>query len=162
MNRAICEREEQTTAAIRSGPVSQEIASHAQHCAACAEILLVGEFLRTNAALPVHEPVPSSSPTFIWQRAQRRATQQAVHRALRPIRFMTVIACIAFACSPWLRWLLPMGKELSTSWSKAFDLDLAFVSKAWPATATEATLFLGLSGTVILLALSSWYMLREE
>lgn len=161
MNRANCEKEGQTSAAIQGGTVSPEIASHAQHCAVCSEILLVGEFLRKDVGVSVHE-VPLPDPNLIWQKAQRRATQEAVRRALRPIRFMKIIAFIAFVCSPWLRWLLPVGRELSASWSKAFDVNLAFVSKAWPATESEVMLLVGFSGTIILLALSSWYMLREE
>jgi len=162
MNRASCEQEDQTAAAIRSGAIGDEIAAHAEHCPACAETLLVAEFLRTNDALSDHERTALPDPAIIWQKARRQANQQAVRVALRPIRFMKIVACIAFACSPCLHWLLPIGRELTASWWKAFDLNLAYVSKPWPATATEAALLLGFSGTIVLLALSSWYMLRQE
>ena len=163
MNRAICEREDQTAAAIRSATITDEIAAHAQHCPICAEILLVGECLHANAALAHHEPNTLPDPAILWQKARRQATQQAVRRALRPIRFMKIVACIAFACTPWLRSWLPMARELVAPWSKAFDLNLAFLSKPWPATAGQLTFLVGLSGTaILLLALSSWYMLRQE
>jgi len=173
MNRPICEREDQTAAAIRSGligggtidggTIGDEIATHARGCPICAEILLVGEFLHANADLADHERTLLPDPAILWQKTRRQATQQAVRRALRPIRFMKIIACVAFACAPWLRWLLPMARELAAPWSQAFDLNLAFLSKPWPATASQSTLLVGLSGTtILLLALSSWYMLRQE
>jgi len=167
MNRVICEREDQTAAVIRSGTIGDDIgdhtAAHAQRCPVCAEILLVGEFLHANAALAHHERTTLPDPAILWQKARRQATQQAVRRAVRPIRFMKIIACVAFACAPWLRSLLPMARELAVPWSKAFDLNLAFLSKPWPATAGQLTFLVGLSGTtILLLALSSWYMLRQE
>jgi predicted anti-sigma-YlaC factor YlaD len=164
MKRAICEKEDQISAAIRSGQktIGPEIAAHAQHCPACSETLLVAEFLQTNVALADHERATLPDPRPIWQKARRQATQQAVRVALRPIRFMKIIAIVAFACSPWLRWLLPIGRELAASCSKAFDLNLTFVSRPWPVTANEAMLLLGLSGTILILGLSSWFMLRQE
>lgn len=161
MNPAICEREQQTASAILDGTIPPEIAAHAERCLACSEIMLVAQFLRTNA-LSDQERTAVPDPQRIWHKAQHEARQQALRKALRPIRFMKFAACVAFACSPWLRWLLPLGQELSASWSKAFDFNLASISRPWPATATEATLLFGLSGTIILLALSSWFMLREE
>lgn len=162
MNPAICEREKQTFSAICGGTISQEIFSHAQRCPACSEILMVGELLHASGTLTDHERVALPDPGLIWRKAQWKATQKAVHTALRPIRFMKIIACVAFGCSPWLRWLLPIKQELSASWSRAIDLNLSFVSKAWPATGSEVMLLVGFSGTIVLLALSSWYMLREE
>lgn len=156
-----CPREEQTFAAIRSSTISPEIAAHAQRCPACSEVLLVAEFLQKTAALTDHERAALPDPAFIWQKARRQATQQAVRVALRPIRFMKIIAILAFACSPWLRFVLPAARELAASWSKAFDFNLAFFSMPWP-IANDAALLLGLSGTILLLGLSSWYMLRQE
>jgi hypothetical protein len=160
--RSICKREEQTSAAVRSGTISDEIAEHYRQCPVCSEVLLVAEFLQTNAILAADERTSLPDPARVWQKAQHRATEQAVRRALRPIRFMKLIACVAFLCSPWLRWLLPLGRELSASWSKVFDLNLNFASKPWPFSPSEITFLIGLSGTIVLLALSSWYMLREE
>jgi len=161
MNRAICEREDQTSAAIRSGAIGQETAAHARQCPVCSEILLVSEFLQEGMALADHERTTLPRATGIWQKARLRANDEAVRLALRPIRLMKVVAVIAFALSPWLR-LLPITRALATSWSKAFDLNFAFFPKIWSVTANQAVILLGCSGTILLLGLSSWYMLREE
>jgi hypothetical protein len=161
MNQAICEREARTTAAVRSRTIDHEIAAHAQHCAVCSDILLVNEFLRENAALDQQRtPLPDAGR--IWQKAQSRANQQATRLALRPIRFMKIIAVVAFACSPWLRLLLPIGKELLAFWSRNLDLNFSLASKIWPTTSSQAAILLGFAAATILLSLSSWYMVRQE
>jgi hypothetical protein len=161
MNRSICEREDQTTAAVRSGTIPPEIASHARQCATCADILLVTVFLRQGGTLAEHEQITMPDAGLIWKTAQSRATQEAMRLALRPIRFMKIIAVIAFACSPWLRLLMPIGRQL-TSWSPTLDFDFAFASRLWPVMASESTILLASTGTLVLLGLSSWYMLRQE
>lgn len=162
MKRAICEREDQTAAAVRGGTVTLEIASHARQCAACAEVLLVAEFLREGSALADHERIAVPDAGVVWSAAQTRASQEAVHIALRPIRFMKIVAVIAFACSPWLRLLLPVVRETASSWSRALDFNVVTALRVWPTLANESTIILASSGTLVLLALSSWYMLRQE
>ena len=161
MNRRSCEREEQTSAAMVRGGIDPEIVAHAQHCNDCANTLLVGDFLRSDGTLAEHECTALPSPDRIWGRAQRRATQRAVRVALRPIRWMTVLACVAFACSPWLGLMLPVFQDLASSSSKFLSSSaVSFVS--WPATPNQGMILLGSSGTLILLGLSSWLMLRQE
>ena len=162
MNRAICEREDQTAAAVRSGIMDPEIASHARQCRVCADVLLVTELLREGGALTDHEQIPMPDAGLIWQNAQSRATQESMSLALRPIRFMKIIAVVAFACSPWLRLQLPLVRQLASSWSPTLDLNFAFTSRLWPVLANESTILLASTGTVVLLGLSSWYMLRQE
>jgi hypothetical protein len=161
MNQAICEREAQTAAAVHSGTVDHEIAAHAQQCLVCSDILLVNELLCENAALDQQRTTLPDAGR-IWQKAQSRANQQATLLALRPIRFMKIIAVVAFACSPWLRWLLPIGKELIASWSRNLDFNLSLASKIWPTTSSQAAILLGFAAATILLSLSSWYMVRQE
>ena len=162
MNRTICAREDQTSAAVFSGTLNAEITWHAQQCPVCADILLVSEFLHEDTARTAHEQPPLPDPGLIWQKADLRAHQEAVRRALRPIRFMKIIAIVAFVCSPALRWLLPIAGEATASWWKTLDLNLLFVWKFWPVTTSEVTPLVGFSGTIVLLALGSWYMLRQE
>lgn len=162
MNKVFCEKEQQTSAAVRTGTIDRETTLHAQTCAVCSDILLVSKFLNADCALADHERTAVPDPTFIWQKAQLRANQEALRIALRPIRYMKVLACVAFACSPWLRLLLPIGREFAASFSRILDSNLAPASKLWPAMANESTVLLGVVGTIILLALSSWYMLRQE
>jgi hypothetical protein len=161
MNRGFCEREDQTSAAARSGVIDRETALHAQECAVCSEVVLVSKLLNEEAVHP-DERIAIPDPTFIWQTARLRVNQEAIRLALRPIRYMKILALVAFACSPWLRLLLPIGRELAGSSARVMDSNLAFASRLWPTMASESTILLGSLGTIILLGLSSWYMLRQE
>jgi len=162
MNRSICEREDQTAAAVRAGTIDSEIASHTRQCAACAEVSLVTKFLREGNTLAEFEHIPMPDAGRIWAKANLRATQEVVRMVLRPVRFMKIIALIAFACSPWLRLVLPIVRQLSSLWSRALDFNIAFAPKLWPVMANESTILLASTGTLVLLGLSSWYMLRQE
>lgn len=162
MTRAHCEREEQTSAAIRNGTIDPAAAAHAQQCPFCSDILLVSEFLRQGSALTDRERNALPDATRIWQAARVRANQQAVHLALRPIRLMKVVAVLAIVFSPWLHLLLPFARELASSWSKTFDINFAFVPKIWPVSPNQALILLGFVGTTILLGLSSWYLVHQE
>jgi hypothetical protein len=162
MNRSICEREEQTAAAVLYGAIDSEVASHAQRCTACSDILLVGEFLRNDGTLADGEKNALPDPGLIWGKAQQRAAQRAVRLALRPIRIMTALACLAFVCSPWLRLLLPLAQSLASSFSGTLDSNLVFFFKAWPTTPNQPVLLLAVFGTIVLLGMASWLVLREE
>jgi hypothetical protein len=162
MIRSICEREEQTSAAVLYAAIDPEIASHAQLCNACSDILLVGEFLRNERSLADGEQDALPDPGLIWGKAQQRAAQRAARLALRPIRIMTVLACLAFVCSPWLRLLLPLVQSLPSSFSGTLDSNLMFFSRPWPTTANQSVLLLAVFGTIVLLGMASWLVLREE
>lgn len=161
MNRR-CERGEQTSAATVSGLIDPETAAHAQQCRECSDTLLVGEFLRDRNALTDQEQAALPDSGLIWQKAQHRETQRAVRLALRPIRLMSILACVIFSCSPWVGLLLPRIQGFGSSWARTLDSALVLLPRTWPATPNQPMLLLGLSGTVILLALGSWLMLRED
>ena len=162
MNREICAREEDISAAIARGTVGPEVTSHAQRCPVCADILLVGEFLSNDAFLANDERTALPEAGLIWRKGQKRANEKALRLALRPIRVMTIVACIAFLCSPWLRLLLPLAQYLGSSWSRALNFDFVSFSRFWPGAPTQPVMLLGLLGTMILLAAGSWLMLRQE
>lgn len=162
MNPHICEKEDQTLKTVLSGTVDTETVSHAQQCPACSDILLIAGFLQKDGTLTDRERNAVPDPGPIWQEARSRANQQAIRVALRPIRFMKIIACLAFACSPWFRPLLPLGRELSASCSRTLDSIVALLSRTSLSASAELAVLLGFSGTLILLGLSSWYMLRQE
>lgn len=162
MNKSVCEREDQTSEAARSAMIDCETSRHAKQCAICSDILLANELANDDSFFEDLDPTALPDAAFIWHNAQRRARKEALRVALRPIRFMKVLACVIFLCSPWLRLLLPLGKQLTPSWSRALDSNLASASKLWPTMANESTIALGVLGTLILLGLSSWYMLRTE
>jgi hypothetical protein len=157
-----CVWEEQTSAAVANGTIPPEVVTHAQRCSVCADILLVGNFLRDDALCTPDERLALPQAGLIWRKAQQKAAEQSLRLALRPIRWMTAIACIVFACSPWLRLILPLVQDLGSSWSRALNFDFVSFSNLWPATSTQPFMLIGLSGTMILLALGSWLMLRQE
>jgi len=158
MKRTFCEQEDQVSAAILSGTMTPEIESHARQCPVCADVMLVSSFLNQEAL--DRAPIPAAD--LIWKEAQSRARQQAIDKALRPIRFMKIIAVIGFLCSPWLASLLPLGRQFAAWWSRTLDVDLVSFSKLWPSTAYQPVILLACFGTILLLGLSSWYMLRQE
>jgi hypothetical protein len=162
MNKSVCEREDQTSEAARTGMVDCETSLHSQQCAICSDILLVHKILNDDSFFTDLEATTPPNAALIWRNARLRARKEALCVALRPIRYMKVLACIAFACSPCFRLLLPIGRQLTASWSGTLEPDLAFGLKLWPNMATESAIVLGAVGTVILMGLSSWYMLRHE
>jgi hypothetical protein len=162
MNNILCEREDQTSAAVRNGTLDRETAFHAQQCPACSEILLVSEFLRDRSALTDQERTILPDAGLIWKQAQTRASREAVRLALRPIRFMKIIAVVALFAVPWLRSLLPTTSEWMSSWTENLNLDLTSIPRIWPATAYQGEILLGFAAATVLLTLSSWYMVRQE
>ena len=162
MTPTICEREHHTTAAVLSGTVNAEITSHASECAVCADILLVSNFLCEDQTVAARDRTSLPDAGQIWHKAQQRATQQAVRAALRPIRFMKIIAVVTFFVSPWLRFLLPIGREFFSSWTRNLDFNVSLTPKILPATATQLPILLGFAAATMVLSLSSWYMVRQD
>ena len=162
MNNILCEREDQTSAAVRNGTVDRETALHAQQCPACSEILLVGELLRDAGTLTDQERTMLPDAALIWKQAQTRASRQAVQLALRPIRFMKIIAVVAIFAVPWLRSLLLNSNEWMGSWMRNLNPDLISIPRLWPASAYQGEILLGFAAATVLLTLSSWYMVRQE
>lgn len=161
MNPPICEREDETSAAARSGMSDPELVRHAENCPACSDIMLVNGLFDQTAPLAGHELSALPDPDLIWRKAQSEARLEALRLAVRPIRWMKSVALIAFACSPWLRLIIPIGRELVISGSKRLDSAHLELSNISLSTSTETTIVFGLSGTILLLGLSTWYMLRE-
>ena len=162
MNPPVCEREAETSAAARSGILDQAISRHAENCPACSDILLVTGLFHQTMSLAEHEPSTLPPPDLIWRQARLEARQEVLRLAMRPIRLMKIVALIAFACSPWLRLMIPIGREVFIAGTRTLDSALVLLSNISLSTSTEATILLGLSGMVLLLGLSSWFMLREQ
>ena len=161
MTRTICEREDHATAAGLSGRANADITLHAKLCPVCADVLLVTEYLREDKIL-AGEGTTQPNPSVIWHKTQLRATREAVSHALRPIRFMKIIAVVAFLSLPWLRSLLPIAKELVSSWTQNLDFNFTLAPRIWPATTTQFVILLGFTAAMILLSLSSWFLARQN
>jgi len=155
MNHILCERQDQTSAAARNGTVDRETALHAQQCPACSEILLVGELLREHSALTQQERIVLPEAGLIWKQAQTRASREAVQLALRPIRFMKIVAVVAIFAVPWLRSLLPTTSEWMSSLMGNLNSDLISIPH-------QAEILLAFAAATVVLTLSSWYMVRQE
>jgi hypothetical protein len=161
MNFNDCAKEQAVVAALQSGMLDDELLSHAGSCAVCSEVLLVTEFLRTeflrdeSAALEL----PTPDAAMIWRKAQNRAREKALARATYPIRVARTSACaLAILAAPWIVvelaqrpwWLQNLGLTHFVS----MDVN-------WLAAVT-GTMLAGMTATFLCIALSSWYILRQE
>jgi hypothetical protein len=75
---------------------------------------------------------------------------------------MRIIAIVAFLSLPWLRFILPIGRQLFSSWTRNLDFNLVLSPQIWPASTTQLAILLGFAAATILLSLSSWYLVRQE
>jgi hypothetical protein len=184
MNPPDCEREPQILQAIRNGNASPDLAAHAQSCPVCSEVWPVAEFLREETTLASHELNALPDPGLIWRKAQARAREKALAKAILPIRIMRTCALVlAIFAAPWLisqlvhapAWLHNLGLDrfsftdqslfnqglinrnlINPSWTNQ-----GWLNQSWLGALTGTTL-LGISITLACIAAGSWYMLREK
>jgi hypothetical protein len=91
----------------------------------------------------------------VWRRAEILAKQQAIAKATRPIRIARICACVAaFVALPWLAPALLNSMP-------ALTRNLSTMDRTFSAVLTSTTL-LGAAASLILISLSSWYVLRQE
>lgn len=153
MKEHYCNKEQQVVAAVRANSGDVEILTHARNCPVCSEILLVTESLRDDTELTTHELSGLPDAAVIWRKAQSVAREKALARATLPIRIARICTLVvAVFAAPWVLvesgplWTGPLG---SVNWR-------------WPSALNETTLLLMITGTVLCIGLSSWYILREE
>jgi hypothetical protein len=184
MNPSRCEREPQTLAAILRGDSNPDVAAHAQTCPVCSEVRLVTQLLQKETQLADHELHSLPDAGLIWRRAQARAREKAIAKATLPIRMMRTCATVlAVFAAPWLvslfthppAWLHELGLNrfswadqslinwswFNQAWTYKTWPDQAWTNHGWLGALTGTTL-LGLSVTIICIAVGSWYMLREK
>jgi len=158
MNAGYCEKEQELVLALHSGTLRDELLAHAAICPACSEVLLVAEFLRDESTSLNRELRPPDA-ALIWRKAQARAREKALARATLPIRAARNCAyALAVLASPWIVlefWRRP-------AWLQDLGLaHLASIDGNWLAALT-GTMLVGITATFLCIALSSWYLLREE
>lgn len=85
-----CEREAEVLEGLRAGAWEPELRQHAQECSACAELIMVSEFLHEASASEAEPVLPDAG--MIWWRAQLAARRAAVKRATQPIRLFGKLA----------------------------------------------------------------------
>lgn len=150
-----CDQENAITAAAHSASLSPEQLLHARTCATCEAVLIAMAALESEAdALVSLRPLDAS---VVWRRAQQRAREKALARATLPIRIALACTFIFTAFSmPWivsalLRWMPSFEfLKLITPWDHS-----------WLAT-ISGTAAIGITATLICIALSSLVVLREH
>jgi len=156
-----CEREPEIVTATRLGQMNPQLQTHARECPVCSELFVVTTWLKEASVLSANEHGALLPADFSWKKAREHARQMAVTKALRPIRFMTTFAVLAFASLPLLGAISPFVRQWIAQWSDILDATSVRLSASFPALTGPAVL-LGGSGMLVFLALSSWYVLRTE
>jgi hypothetical protein len=153
MNEHDCDKEQEVAAALAGGASDPAILDHARNCAVCSEILLLAEFLREAAQLAPHEIENLPDATLVWRKAQAMAREKALARATLPIRVVRTAACAAGVLAAPLLLL-----ESQRLWPSLTNAWLAHLSSA---SSNEPVLLLAITGAILSIALSSWYILRD-
>jgi hypothetical protein len=165
MTENYCDKEQELVAALQGETLNAELLSHAGKCPVCLEVLLVAEFLREESVCLDREIIPPDA-TVIWRKAQARAREEALAKATLPIRVArTCTYVLAILAAPWIvlefsarpSWLPDLGLQHLTS----INLSSIAPTPSWLAALT-GTMLVGITATFLGIALSSWYMLREE
>ena len=154
---SFCEKEPSVAAAMLAGAISDDLRAHISGCTVCAEVLLVSQLLASEVdALSKEVHIPDAS--VVWRRAQTVSKEQAIVCATRPIRIARVCACaVAVLALPWAGftffdasfWLSGVARY---SWTMNHSLSAALTG----------TSLVGIVGSVVLVTLSSWYILHQE
>jgi|SRR5208282_3939167 len=168
MTEDYCEKEQAVVAALHGGTLNAELLGHAGGCPVCSEVLLVAEFLHEEGTSFDRElRLPDAA--VIVRKAQARAREKALATATLPIRVARTCAyALAILAAPWVvlafsgrpSWLPNLGLPHPISIDLT-SITLTPIDGNWLAALT-GTMVIGITATFLGIALSSWYMLREE
>ena len=157
MRPQICEKEQAVLAALQNGNLSGELFDHVETCPICGETVITVEELRPEAARLERSLNPPDYYAMILRRAKQRAREEAVARATLPIR--VALGCtvlVSIVSTPWLvaylmrlRWELPLLSPVY------------ILQRNWPG-ALSGSIAIDMAITLLCIALSSWFVLREE
>jgi hypothetical protein len=93
-----CEKEPAVLGAMRAGQWEKSLRDHVAACSACADLVLVRQFMDEEAKSNRRVNHPGlPSPGLIWWKAQMLSKRAAAERAIRPIK---IVEKAAFACAP--------------------------------------------------------------
>jgi len=150
----LCEKEPVVVAALLAGALPDELLVHVSVCEVCTEVAQVSHALLQEVA-PTTEDLRLPDATLVWRRAQALAQQQAIAKATRPIRIARI--CAGLAAFVALPWLAPTFlNSMPTFTHQLWTMDRSF------SDALTGTTMLGVGASLILISLSSWYVLRHE
>jgi len=152
-----CSRESDVIAALLNDALTDDLYAHASLCEVCSEVIQVTNALFEEVA-PASAELRPPDASAVWRRAQSLACEKAIAKATQPIRIARIGSLVAAAIAlPWLVLTLPYSHSWIPDLASHFrSLDLSFSSAA------TATFLLGTIGSLFLIILSSWYVLRQE
>lgn len=156
MTPQICDKEQAVLGALQNGNLSGELLAHLESCPLCSEIVMTVEGLRPEAAR-LDSSLRSPDPAIIFRRAQQRAREEALARATLPIRI--TLACtvvLSILSAPWL-----VAYLMKLQWEFRLLRPLYILGKNLPDALSGSTVT-GMVATLLCIALSSWFVLREE
>jgi hypothetical protein len=156
-----CEREPEILTGIHSGIMELELRKHASDCPVCSEVLLVTEWLKSASPSSAGELEPPPAD-LVWKKARHRSRELAMAHALRPIRFMNVLAGLTFPCLALAAVFSQFGPGWFSRWSALLGLLSCQISRSWPATLSEPMVVVGFAAMFVFLCFSSWYVLQTE
>lgn len=147
MSHAFCRQEQNVIAAVRSGIWSDALREHANHCMECADIIVVTEFLQSEAELAGADATLPSAES-VWWKAQLAARRKALARTTRPLDLV---------------WSLGISAGLATAFWYVLGLSHT-QSLQWPifeGPFAEAVIFGG-GASLIFLLFGALYLARSE
>lgn len=152
-----CTRESDVTAALLNDALPDDLRAHVSVCEVCSEIMQIIDALQHEVVPTSAEPRPPDADV-VWRYTQSLAREQAIARATQPIRIALISSVVAASILlPWLVVTLPS----SHSWIPDLANHLRTIDLPFTSTATP-TFLLGIISSLLLIVLSSWYVLREE
>ena len=156
MTLQICEKEQAVLTALQQGNLSSELFVHLESCPVCSEIVMTVEGLRPEAAR-LDSRLRPPNPAMIFRRAQQRAREDALARATLPIRITLACAVVVSILSaPWL-----IAYLMRLPWELPLLRPVYFLQRNLP-DAVPAGIAFGMGATLLCIALSSWFILRQE
>jgi len=156
MTPQICETEHAVLAALQSGNLSGDLLVHLETFPLCSEMAMTVEELRPEAAR-LEESLKPPDPAIIFRGAQQRAREEELARATLPIRI--TLACtvvVSILSAPWL-----IAYLMKLPWELPLLRPVYFLQRNLPDT-LPGSLVIGMTATLLCIALSSWFILREE
>jgi hypothetical protein len=152
-----CTREADVIAALRNDALPHDLRAHLSVCEVCSEVMQVTHALLREVA-PVSAELRPPHASVVWRRVQSLAREKAIAKATQPIRIARIGSLVAAAIAlPWLVLTLPNSHwRISDLASHLRTLDVSFSSAA------TAAFLLGTVGSLFLIILSSWYVLRQQ
>lgn len=150
-----CEKEEAVVAALHNGALCNDLLlAHVNFCEVCSEVVQISHALSQNVA-PVADELRPPNASLVWRRAQALAKQQAIAKATRPIRVARFSACAAAVISlPWIA--STFLNSIPTLAHQVGTVDRIL------AEALTGTTLLAAGASLVLISVSSWYVLRQE